>query len=114
MDQTREEKKSLNSELDRLKDYSDYFSSRIDEISTNVNEVQNLKKSAAQEEQHYNQLNAIAQNLREEIFDLEDQVKNTVDETEEKVNFAIFYEIYKKLEKFWKFFESFYGLQTLF
>ena len=85
MDQTREEKKSLNSELDRLKDYSDYFSSRIDEISTNVNEVQNLKKSAAQEEKHYNQLNAIAQNLREEIFNLEDQVKNTVDETEEKV-----------------------------
>ena len=94
MDQTREEKKSLNSELDRLKDYSDYFSSRIDEISTNVNEVQNLKKSAAQEEKHYNQLNAIAQNLREEIFDLEDQVKNTVDETEEKVNFAFFLRIF--------------------
>ena len=86
MDQTKEERKSLDNELERLKDYSDYFSSRIDEISTNVNEVESLKKSAAQEQKQYNQLNAIAQNLRQEIFSLEDQVKMTVDETEEKVS----------------------------
>ena len=85
MAQSKEDRKSVDGELDRLKDYSDYFSSRIDEISTNVNEVHNLKKSAAQEQKQYNQLNAIAQNLREEIFNLEDQVKTTVDETEEKV-----------------------------
>ena len=85
MAQSKEDRKSVDGELGRLKEYSDYFSSRIDEISTNVNEVQNLKKSAAQEQKQYNQLNAIAQNLREEIFNLEDHVKSTVDETEEKV-----------------------------
>jgi len=44
------------------------------------------KKSAIKEEHQYNQLSKIAQNLRNEIFNLEDSFKTTVEDTKDKVN----------------------------
>ena len=86
MAQSEDERKSLENELDRMKEYTQLFSVRLEEISSDVDQVESLKKSAIKEEHQYNQLSKIAQNLRNEIFNLEDSFKTTVEDTKDKVN----------------------------
>ena len=85
MTQSKQERQFMENELNRLKDFSNFFSTRIEEISSDVDQVENLKKSAMQEEQHYNQLQSIAAELRNEIFSIEDGLKSNAKLTEEKV-----------------------------
>lgn len=86
MAQSEDERKSLENELGRMKEYTQLFSVRLEEISSDVDQVESLKKSAIKEEHQYNQLSKIAQNLRNEIFNLEDSFKSTVENTQDKVN----------------------------
>ena len=86
MAQSEDERKTLENELDRMKEYTQLFSVRLEEISSDVDQVESLKKSAIKEEHQYNQLSKIAQNLRNEIYNLEDNFKTTVEDTQDKVN----------------------------
>ena len=88
MAQSEDERKTLENELDRMKEYTQLFSVRLEEISSDVDQVESLKKSAIKEEHQYNQLSKIAQNLRNEIFNLEDNFKTTVEDTQDKVNYS--------------------------
>ena len=86
MSQSEDERRSLENELDRMKEYNNLFSVRLEEISSGVDQVESLKKSAIKEEHQYNQLSKIAQNLRNEIYNLEDNFKTTVEDTKDKVS----------------------------
>ena len=62
--QSEAERATLTSELDRLRKYTNYFSDRIDEISSEVNEVEDLKKLSELEQEQFSSLTKIAENLR--------------------------------------------------
>jgi len=83
--QSEAERATLTSEVDRLRKYTTYFSDRIDQISTEVDEVEGLKKMSEMEQEQFSSLTKIAENLRYKINNIQNHFGTEVDKTAKKV-----------------------------
>jgi hypothetical protein len=78
-------RENLSGELERLRKHTTYFSDRIDKISTEVEEVEGLKKLSQMEQEQFISLTKVAENLRYKINNIQDNFHNESQMTSKKV-----------------------------
>lgn len=84
--QSEAERDTLSSELERLRTYTSYFSDRIDQISTEVHEVEGLKKMSEMEQEQFVSLTKIAENLRYKINNIQNHFGSEVEKAAKNVS----------------------------